>query len=86
VIGLRRAAHAVDAMRHALQEPGFDKPRQRPPSNAGGSGLLEGDETPLPFGEIAQTGEWTRHAAKYNTGVILCSMICGSGGPEPDVY
>jgi hypothetical protein len=80
VIGLRRAADAVYAVRDSLEETGFDKPRHRPPGNAGGSGLLEGNETPLPFGKVADTREWAWHAAKYNTRVILCSMVVAPAG------
>jgi len=58
VIGLGCTPDAIDAVRDSLEETGFDKPRHRPPGDAGGSGLLEGDETPLPFGKVADTREW----------------------------
>jgi hypothetical protein len=86
MVGLRRPTDAIDTVRDSLQEPGFDKPRQRAPGDTGGTGLLEGDEAPLPFGKVAQTGEWTRHAAKYTTGVILCSMRVAPAGGSGPVY
>jgi hypothetical protein len=75
VIRLRRPTDSVDAVRHPLEQTGLDEPRQRAPGDADGTDLLKGDEAPLPFGKVADTREWAWHAAKYNTRVILCSMI-----------
>jgi hypothetical protein len=84
VIRLGSSPHAVDAVCHSLEEAGLDKSRQGAPGYGGCTGLLERDEAPLPFGNVAEAAQWTRHAAKYNTGVILCSRsLAPAVGFEP---
>jgi hypothetical protein len=74
VIRLRRSPYAIDAMRHPLEESPIHETRQRAPGDVGSAGLLQGEETPLLFGDVAETRKRARHAAKYTIRVILCSM------------
>ena len=57
MVGLGRPPDSVDTVRHPLEEPRLDEPRQRPPGDAGRAGLLEGDQAPLPFGDVSNADE-----------------------------
>jgi len=53
VIGLGGAAEPVDPMGDALQQPALHLAGERWPRHARGASLLQGDEAPLPLGDVA---------------------------------